>query len=135
MSSLLKTLHRYNFSKYPLESVRNRIKNNYSVKPETRYGPPKHVKSDAVTISTKDGKVFGRISKEAYTALSNGTLESYQPKNDNERLVLEEYKKYPTIPLSSPEDDSFGTVSYNTLKSLKMEKKYQLFTMMPKKVR
>ena len=117
-NSLLKSLHKYNFSKYPIESVRNRIVNNYSAKSVMSYKTSEPVQSDLITLSARDGKVFGNISKDAYSAISKGTLESYVPKNDNERFVLDEYRKYPTIPLSSSEEDELGTVSYNTYKSL-----------------
>ena len=82
------------------------------------YKTSEPVQSDLITLSARDGKVFGNISKDAYSAISKGTLESYVPKNDNERFVLDEYRKYPTIPLSSSEEDELGTVSYNTYKSL-----------------
>jgi len=46
------------------------------------------------TLSTGDGKTFGAISSGAYRAISNNLLDYYNPVDDNEKKVLDTYKKW-----------------------------------------
>ena len=49
---------------------------------------------EKVSLTLQDGKEFGTISSNAYRAISNGLLEYYNPKDDNEKSVLDKFKKW-----------------------------------------
>ncbi len=44
-----------------------------------------------VPLQTDDGKIFGDVS---YKAIERGTLDSYTPKDDNEKKILDSYKEH-----------------------------------------
>ena len=44
-----------------------------------------------VTVKKSDGTEIGNVSRDAYNALMNQTLEFYQPKDENERNTLNAY--------------------------------------------
>ena len=54
----------------------------------------KTAKESKYEIKTADGSKIGDVSYDAYRAIECDTLNSYTPKNDDEKKVLEEYKKY-----------------------------------------
>lgn len=61
-----------------------------------------------------NGKYFGDVSYNAYKAIESGTLDSYVPKNDNEKSIIEKFKKWtgygktPESVVSQYEKDKFG---------------------------
>lgn len=61
-----------------------------------------------------NGKYFGDVSYNAYKAIESGTLDSYVPKNDNEKSIIEKFKnwtgygKTPESVVSQYEKDKFG---------------------------
>ena len=63
-------------------------------------------------LKVGDDKSFGNISYGAKQAIENNTLDSYTPKDDSEKKVLDDYKKwfveYAMPEISSEEKEIFG---------------------------
>ena len=49
---------------------------------------------DLITETNNGKKNFGRITYDAYNAVKGNTLDSYKPKNEEEKKVLDGYKQY-----------------------------------------
>ena len=67
-----------------------------------------------VKLQLEDGKYLGDVSYDAYKAIIDGKLDNYQHKNNEEKKILEEYKKLinynaPTTP-KTPEADKTTTI-------------------------
>ena len=82
--SMLKTLHQYNFSKYPIQSVKNRVNTDWA----ERYKPPR-----------QNGKI--NISDEFYDALDSGNFDGdfYNTLAENEKKIADEIYGGMRIPL------------------------------------
>ena len=88
-NSLLKTLHRYNFSKHPIKAVRDRVALPKQNKVYKEYESQDAVKVGDLVI---DGVNYGKISENGFNALKNNTLSSYTPVDDEEAATIKNYK-------------------------------------------
>ena len=70
------------------------------------------------SLKTQDGTDFGKVTYDAYKAIESGTLDSYKPKNDEEKNIISNYRKHPSIPLKAEDGKEFGKISYNAYKAL-----------------
>ncbi|NLB82355.1 MAG: hypothetical protein GX800_12265, partial [Clostridiaceae bacterium] len=51
-------------------------------------------KNITLPLATTDGQKFGEVSYNAYKAIENNTIDSYQPINDAEKSTIDKYKNY-----------------------------------------
>ena len=65
------------------------------------------------SLQSADGKYFGDVSYDAYKAVEGGTLDSYKPKNEEEKNIITEYRKHPGISIKSTDGKEIGKVSYD----------------------
>ena len=49
---------------------------------------------DLIADTNNGKKNFGKITYDAYNAVKGNTLDSYKPKNDEEKKILDQYKQY-----------------------------------------
>lgn len=68
---------------------------------------------DLITETNVGKKNFGKITYDAYKAIKGNTLDSYKPKNEEEKSVLDGYKQYtgmfnPSNAQTKYEQDKFG---------------------------
>lgn len=87
------------------EAAKKSLENRQYVPPEKR----------VYELGT-DSKYFGKISYNAKKAIENNTLDSYLPRNAEEKTVLDEYRKQLTIPFTieiDGETKNFGNISYD----------------------
>ncbi len=54
----------------------------------------KYTENNMQELKLTDGTSFGKITPEGYKAIENNTLDSYIPKNDEEKKTIEGYKQY-----------------------------------------
>ncbi|MBP3360307.1 MAG: strawberry notch family protein [Clostridia bacterium] len=54
----------------------------------------KKAKQTNIPLETKDGKNHGNVSYGALIAIESDNLDSYTPKNDDEKRALDDFKKY-----------------------------------------
>lgn len=92
----------------------------YEEKKKQQEEREKQLKSMSIPLETKDGKQFGHISYDAYKAVEKNTLDSYKPKNEEERSTLSKYNDYLnnqmiTIPIS---DKKTIKIKYGTAKAI-----------------
>ena len=52
------------------------------------------IANQRVQLAIEGGKEFGTVSVNAYRAVLNGTLDYYKPKDNEEKKVLDDYKRY-----------------------------------------
>lgn len=72
-------------------------------------------------LATADGKSFGKVSYDAYKAVENFTLDSYKPKNDEEKNAIAEFRKQVALPFVIEVDNEkvdFGKISYDAYKAI-----------------
>lgn len=90
-------------SKSQLEAIRE--KNRKDWKPIEYY--------KMYSLQSQDGTTFGEVSEGAYVAIESGTLDSYKPKNDEEKKTIDEFRKHHGITLKSQDGTEFGKISYD----------------------
>ena len=72
---------------------------------------------EKVTLALQDGKEFGTISSNAYRAISNGLLDYYNPVDENEKSVLDKFKKWTGLDASKEmRDATFKDLTINSFK-------------------
>lgn len=85
----------------------------------------KEAKNTKVNLQTTDGQNFGEVSASAYSAIRGDYLDKYSPVDDNEKKVLDSYKKhiaslYPETETKKEEpagrDANFWDLTINSLK-------------------
>lgn len=64
-------------------------------------------------LSSQDGKYFGSVSYNAYKAIEGNTLDSYKPKNENEKNILSNFRNHQGITMKSADGKEIGKVSYD----------------------
>ena len=111
MSSLLKSLHKYNFSKYPIESVRNRIGTDWY---RNKYTVPS-VPDGTQTNKRVDEKYYQTVYTELNNAIKEGTLDGdlYDKLNDKEKKIAYNLTKDITIDVTDSKEKKHGTITYN----------------------
>ena len=103
---------RNTMSKAQLDSYRKKNSENWT--------PIELYKKD-YDLQTADGKNFGSVSYDAIKAIESGTLDSYQPKDDNEKKTISNYMSNASVPFAIEIDGevkNFGKVSPNALKAV-----------------
>ena len=71
-----------------------------------------------VDLKASDGTNFGAVTYDAYKAIERNTLDSYKPKNEAEKTILNNYRSHPGFELKAQDGKSFGKVSYDTLNAV-----------------
>lgn len=71
----------------------------------------KEAKNTKVKLQIADGQNFGEVSASAYSAIRGDYLDKYSPVDDNEKKVLDAYKKY-----ASNNTDTEQSVEVNSQK-------------------
>ena len=66
------------------------IKDN---KTSHRIIPDSEANNTKVQLQTTNGVNYGEVSQSAYSAIRGGYLDKYKPQDDNEKKVLENFKK------------------------------------------
>lgn len=74
-------------------------------------------KNITLPLATTDGQKFGDISYNAYKAIENNTIDSYQPMNDTEKSTIDKYKNY----LSKLETYGLGNIDLTNRPVVKNE--------------
>ena len=64
-------------------------------------------------LYTQDGKYFGNISYNAYKAIEGNTLDSYKPKNEEEKSIISNFRNHTGIAMKSADGKEIGKVSYD----------------------
>ena len=78
------------------------------------------ITSDKAKFSLETEKQkFGTISYDAYNAIESNTLDSYKPKDDNEKSVIEKYRLATSAELKKDDGTSLGFVTQEGLKAIK----------------
>ena len=100
------------------ESAKNILDSRGYVPPEKR----------SYELKLNNGKNFGVVSYDAFNAINSNNLEHYLPKNEEEKKVIDSFKKYAEeqkkqerFPLEIEVDGknkNFGNISYNAYKAI-----------------
>ena len=69
-------------------------------------------------LQTADGKDFGVVSYDAYKNAVEDTLDSYKPKNEEEKKIIDNFRLYTGAELQTKDGTSIGFVSKAGLKAI-----------------
>lgn len=83
------------------------IKDNKKIKPILSDEKAKNTK---LNLQTADGRSLGEVSASAYSAIRGNYLDRYSPIDENEKKVLDEYKKYTSAQKNSKETQGSNDV-------------------------
>ena len=64
-------------------------------------------------LYTQDGKYFGTVSYDAYKAIEGNTLDSYKPKDEEEKKIVSNFRNHTGITMKSADGKEVGKVSYD----------------------
>lgn len=80
---------------------------------------PKFISRDEARFSLGVGdKDFGKISYGAYKAIESNSLDSYKPKDDNEKNIINSYRLHNASELKKDDGSSLGFFTQEALKAI-----------------